>query len=1070
MSANILANDGATQAPTRTTLHTRQRARRSVRPLLAALLIACCVTSLPAASQALDDDNLLLLDFNLERQRLASSVTAYSFGDTAVVSLAEAAAALEFPISVDPERGTASGWFIRPDRLFALNLDGRYVEIEGQRQPISGGEVLLYDNAIFVTLETFSRWFPVDLALDIGRLAVNVSSRERLPVEARAARRQGGRSFDSVGPATLPPIDTPYRFLGPHAADVGIGYSIRRHRSSGRANTGLSYSTLLAGDVAFMDSRIYLAGSKDDALSHARASLSRSDLRLPAGLRYIEVGDIVPSTLPGLGHAGVERGLLIQGGGSVIGRDDLIDGDLINISGDALEGWDVELFQNGMRVGFQSVGADGRYDFRDIEPTGGENVFELVFHGPSGEERRETVVRNSGLGPDQPGSIRYQFSVSEKGRQLYEGDELLDQGVGDRGETRMAAGAELRVLPRLAVRGGWNSLVVDGERLNYYSVGARTGIRDLTLSVDALRDPLDGTRWNGAIQLPASANLLGFDARVSHTHYAQGIRVDDGYETRLRSRTGLTLSRAFGATASRFGVFHNRELERNSTTASAGFTHRVSRFSQFGNTLNYHRYGTARDGSRESDRADGNFFFSTRANPLNVRGGVYYTLRPKSEVRQYFIDSTLRVAEDMTMSFGVIHTPGNEIVRRFTRYSSGLNWALPQVTLSPRLTYDSDGHYSGFVYASFSLAPRPDGGGVLISRRSLATEGAVAARVFIDNDGSGTFTEGDELLPNVTVRAPQASRNAETGSDGVALLTGMASARPTDVRLEAETLPGANLVPAHAGNSVRPRPTAVTMIDFPVVPTGDIEGTVVQIAFGSRSPLAGATVELRDARGELATTQVSAHDGYFTFIEVPYGSYTVTLSGARGERLRQPANVTVARDRPSVSGVELVVEGAEPPQPGQTPGSIVPVPAGSAVPATIVPAASAQVASASAASNRETSAAASSPSSAIATTGASSAARAAAERARPASTNGRPQPGSDGRLVQLGAFSDPARAQIQRDAIVARGVLDAGHVSVVAPESGNGVHRILASPNGGSARALCESLSARGVSCFTVAN
>jgi len=495
--------------------------------------------SVPVQAATLEEDDLLLLDFVMERQRLATSVTGYTLGDTAVVSLAEAGAALEFPIIVDPVAGTASGSFIRPERTFTLNVEGSYVEIEGRRVPFSRDEVFVHQGAIFVTVAALSRWFPVDLRFQPSTLSVEVVPRETLPVQERQARR-GAQQISSVGPAILPRIETPYRLLGRHAADIGLGYSIRRPVEGGKATTGLNYSALLSGDLAYMDSRIYLGGNHDDALAQARMSLSRDNLGLPLGLRYVEVGDIVPAIVPGVSYSGVERGLLIQGGGSAIGRDDLIDSDIINISGDALEGWDVELFQNGMRVGFQTVSTDGRYNFTDLEPLSGENQFELMFYGPAGERRSETVTRYSGLGPDQPGSVRYQFSASQKGEQLYEGDTPLNPDMSDRGSTRLAAGMEVRLLPRLSLSGSWNNLTVDGEQLNYYRVGATTAWRDITLSAGATHDPLEGTRWDGAIALPAQARFWGFDTRFSHTQYAQTVLADDGSTLNLSSRTGIS--------------------------------------------------------------------------------------------------------------------------------------------------------------------------------------------------------------------------------------------------------------------------------------------------------------------------------------------------------------------------------------------------------------------------------------------------------------------------------------------------------------------------------------------------
>ena len=1004
---------------------------------LGLVLLLSLTGNIIAHADALNEDDLLLLDFNLERQRLASAVTAYSYGNTAVVSLAEAGAALEFPIIVNPQAGSASGWFIRPERTFKLDINEGFVEIEGKRLPLKPDEALVHNDAIFVTMETFSNWFPTTLSLKRSTLTVEVEARERLPLQERQARRSDAQQIYSMGPAKLPLIESPYKLLGPHAVDIGLGYSIQRPDGAGKGYTGLTYSALASGDVVFMDSHIYLNGSNNEALSQARFSLSRDNLGMPLGLRYVEVGDIVPAIVPGLSYSGVERGVLIQGGGSAIGRDDLIGSEIFNLSGDALEGWDVELFQNGMRVGFQTVGPDGRYNFTNIEPFAGENKFDLNFYGPAGERRTETIMRYSGFTPDLPGSVRYQLSVTQKGEQIYEGQNDASLSMSDRGSARIAGSLEMRVLPKLAVRGSWNNLMVDGRRLNYSSLGASTGWRDISLGVGVTHDPLTGTRWDGSIALPAQKKLAGFDARFSHTQYAQTVLNDDPlelekYELQLSSRTGITLSGPIGDMKTQFSLFHNREPERSSNQVLAGFTASSGRIN-FGNTFNYYQFSRDASNVRAPDRLDGSLFFSSQIHPLSLRGGMTYSLKPEAEASQYFLDSNLAIAKDMSVNFGLNYSPLSDV----TRYTSGLNWQLPQVTLSPRVNYDSNGQYSGFVYAAFSLAPRPDRGGLLVRGRSLATSGTVAARVFLDNDNNQTVSAGDEPLQDVSVRALQAYRTAKTDAKGLAYLTDISGQRPTDVVLDVKTLPSPQMISTHAGNSVQPRPTAIKVIDFPVIPTGEIDGHVYRMRMGKRGPLPGAMVELRKPDGKVAAFKISSQDGLFVFEGVPYGTYSLGLAGKSGSG-EKPLHLTLKHRQSEFLNVEIVlpevldaIKGAASSLPPAQPVvSLPPVPV---TPVLIPP----KVEPVAEKSTEETLA------SAV----------------------------GDGRLVQIAAFADIDGAQAYRLKLQAMDILRDARIDVVSVDLGrHGLfHRVVAKPGAANADALCMALKARGIDCLTIA-
>ncbi len=1012
------------------------------------LLWFTLIPAFSATAASLKEDDLLLLDFVLEQQRLARSVTGYTLGDSAVVSLAETGAALEFPIVVDAAAGTARGSFIRAERTFALDLNAGFVEIEGKRLPITADEAFRFQDGIFIPVKTLSRWFPVDLNFQPETLTVDIQPRERLPIQEREARRRAAQQSVSIGPATLPLIETPYRLLGRPVADIGLGYTINRNINSGSPSAGLNYSALVAGDLAYMDAHLYLSGDNNDPLSQARMSLSRDKLGLPLGLRYVEVGDIVPAIVPGLSYTGVERGILIQGGGSVSGRDDLIGSDVMNLSGEALEGWDVELFQNGMRIGFQTVGVDGRYNFMNIDPLAGKNVFDLVFYGPAGERRTETLIRYGGLEPDMPGSVRYQLSASQKGQQLYNLDGNTTTNLSDIGSSRLAGSMNVRVLPNLSVRGSWNNLMLDGQRLNYYSLGTRTTIRDITFSADATLDPIHGTRWDASMQLPAKTRIWGFDTRFSHTQYVNSTLTEAGNEANLSSRTGVSLTGPIGKTTSQFSLFHNRTPTVNSNTAAAGFTARINKVA-FGNTLNYSRYDANANGVRSPDTLTGNAFLNAQANPLSLRAGISYALKPEAEARQYFIDSNLTVAKDMSMNFALSHTPLDGI----TRYITGLNWQLPQVTLSPRLTYYSDGRYDGFLYAAFSLAPRPDrAGGVLVSGPSLASAATVAARVFLDQDGSSTYTPGDELLPDVTVRAPQVFRAQTTNAEGMALLTGLSSTRATDVVVDPQTLPSPQMTSTHPGNSVRPRPTALTLVDFPVIATGEIYGHVYAMRLGQQVPLAGALVELRASDGKVVGFKTSEHDGYFEFTELPYADYVLNLAGDQRTKANQP-KVVINRERNVHADIDLVIAGkpAVPPPVAapvaeQAPPAPLPPPAiiPEQKPAPLPPAV---------------------PATAPAPAPVTEPAKLAAVPAAAAL----PKP-LDDRLVQLGAFANSEKAQAYRQKLLLSGSLKEGQVEIVTVDLGahGRFHRVVATPAGTTAETLCSSLKTTGVSCFTI--
>ncbi len=874
-------------------------------------LLLLCLTPLSARAEVFNEYDLLLLDFTLERQRLAQVVTAYSHNDSIFVSLSEASAALEFSIVVDAASGRAHGWFLDKRRRFELDIKAATVTIEGNSQPLSPADAIVYEQAIYVPIDLFSRWFPVELTPHLMTMSVEVSPQELLPVQLRAQRRKMSGQRFVLAPPSLPEVEQPYRLLGSHSADLFLGYHIRRETDEqgdiSAPQTSLTHSTLVRGDLAYMTSAIYLGGNDVEPLSYARMTLSRRAPDTPRGVTLIELGDITPELVRGALQNSIERGFMVAG--STAKGADLysLDGNRTYISGDVLEGWEVELLHNGVRIDYQVIGAEGRYDFQNLDLYNGLNTFELIFYGPAGEQRSEIITRYGGANSIRKGALNYRFSTSQKGRTLYESpaDIITIGALTDRGSLRYSGRLEYGLFSNLSVSTAWNSVVEDGNRLDYYSVGFRAGFRNISISLDATNDPLGGTIVDGVINLPATLRLWGFNTRFQHTQYANSvIAQDETYETQISSRSSVILTGSFGKISSRLAAAYN-DLEGRSTTIYSADVSRSTATFRLGNTLSYQVVDSAPQLGR-SDLFEGNVYFNSMLDPLTLRGNVNYQLQPDSKPQQYQLNADLRVASDMGMKFDLEYTPNNEL----TRYTASLSWRLDFVTLTPRLTYDSEGRYSGFVFASFSLAPKPDRRGVLVKSQLMANTGAVASRVFFDYDNDGKFSETDKPLEDVSIYAPQLFRHVETDEQGVAYLTGLRLNKTTDIELDQNSLPGLSMYSPFAGNSVRPRPGSWALIDFPVVATAEIDGILYQQHGESRRPLPGMMVELRSETGELVDFKVSGYDGFFLFDVVPFGRYRVTVSQENRARLIEPATLLSMDKTNLLQSIELVISAA----------------------------------------------------------------------------------------------------------------------------------------------------------------
>lgn len=199
----------------------------------------------------------------------------------------------------------------------------------------------------------------------------------------------------------------------------------------------------------------------------------------------------------------------------------------------------------------------------------------------------------------------------------------------------------------------------------------------------------------------------------------------------------------------------------------------------------------------------------------------------------------------------------------------------------------------------------------MTSEKSADT-GRVSARVFYDRNNNAVFDQGDQPVEGAKVEAPQAFKQAQTNEDGVALLTGLKKYTPTDVVVDKNSLEDPFWEPSQTGNSIVPRPGHAELVDIPVIATSEIEG-VVRLAKkdGDKAPLPNTRLQLVDENGDVADETRSEYDGFYLFMKVPPGRYSVRVHPDDGPRFTTQAEglgeILIGSEGDVVSGRDLVL-------------------------------------------------------------------------------------------------------------------------------------------------------------------
>ena len=170
---------------------------------------------------------------------------------------------------------------------------------------------------------------------------------------------------------------------------------------------------------------------------------------------------------------------------------------------------------------------------------------------------------------------------------------------------------------------------------------------------------------------------------------------------------------------------------------------------------------------------------------------------------------------------------------------------------------------------------------------------------------------GEKPLEGVGFFATRASSEVTTGPDGARLITGSRSL-PVDFAVSGATLEDPMAVSEKPGVRFVPRPGHVTPVDFPVLVSGEITGTVRVAREGESREVSGVVVQLVAESGQVVAETRSAYDGFYDMTKIVPGRYTVRASPTQLERLKlkgpAPRPVVVEASGTILDGVDLRLE------------------------------------------------------------------------------------------------------------------------------------------------------------------
>ena len=850
---------------------------------LAALLLLPLFAS---AAKPDDGASMLLLEVRLKRHVLAESVTAWQYPDDVRLPLGELARLLTLAVKAAPGEGRASGYLLSEQRTFSLDAARGEVHIDGRTEHVDPAELRIESDDIYVPSRLLARWLPVDLKIDMSSLAIEVTPREQLPLEAGLDRRQRGARAGGPTPYVdpgYPRLASPYAMASVPFIDQTIAADLARSPTGRRADG--SYTAYLTADLLGMQAALFASrGLRNDAGGTLRLTVGRRDpdggLLGPLGARTALAGSVA---VPGIDN--VSRTSAIGNGAAVSNRplDQPTRFDRHTLQGDLPPGWDVELYYNEALVGYQQARADGKYSFDDLPLAYGNNDFRLMFHGPLGQvrvERRSFLLEQSAVAP---GALYYDIAAHRDSDGVNRALARFDWGVAS---YLSASGAVTRIGERQYLQAGlhsyWRSFILsadaaradDGGRLGQLTLKTRLGNMALSASRAVLDDftsetfPGDAGQVHARDELRADGALLPMlpaSLLARRESLVSGVRNLDAQGRVSWIRNGMALT----------------------------------------NSLRWQSLAGART-------ADGAIRLSRRVAGMGISGQVDFGVLPRRVLSAIAIAADRNLADGYLANLGVTRS----FVDRTVRVTAGINKSLGSYGLGVTAFWSSR-HEMGVGARLFvALGREPRQSRWLAGAQPMAGSGTASVRVFLDKNQNGVMDAGDEAIKGAGFTVNGGNHLARTDAAGFAWLDRLPPNVNVDIGFDPSTLDDPQWVARVKGVRVVPRPGKVAAIDFAVSVSGDVDGTTWLLEKGAKRGIGELQVELVDAAGSVAAAVKSNADGSYVIPYVLPGRYQLRIAPAQLERLRlaesgAPA-VTIGPDGNSLNGRDIVVSAAPP--------------------------------------------------------------------------------------------------------------------------------------------------------------
>ena len=759
------------------------------------------------------------------------------------------------------------------NKSITLDRNGSSLKVRRKNTTSAEYPVIRWSGEAYVSATALKSLFGLKVDLSKQNPVLMVSSERPLPIDIRRMREQRWTNLQDNGPtreSDFLSVERPYVLWG----DPRGNFQARGTQSTSRAT--LSVGAELAFEAGFLTNDMFLSGTKANGLNALRWASGRRDAKGQVfgldSVYEIRFGDITSLALPISARSASGRGIYFST--APLNRSSLFD--VTEIRGNALPGWDVELYRNGQLLDFLSVGSDGRYQFTDIPLTLGTNSIKVLLYGPQGQIEERVLQQNFNAGQLPPGDWQLSGSVLQIGENMISIDKQrssggwqlamrADYGLSRRLTTGVFVNHNHQPATQLDQSNNTLQKLTKINSLTDIGILFRPSIGLLTTEWSGVYQSTDGYAFRGA----GGFSVLGFNNSFRVDYFSDAFIFDQRRprsRQSLQNKIDLRTRRSLGRWGS-LSLNFRYSVSRNGSSAEAvGSSYRHSVFgANFSHSLRLQKLETVTNSQYQflASKRWGEWVgrFELQANGRSIDTLTANAIR---------LNTNYRWNNNRNISFTASQSlRSNQSLRFKVELSQRLRFA----TLGASASYSRTGFWGIGFSVSFGLGSagkQP----IMFLPQGSQRQGAIQANIFRDVTGDGELSSRDRPIRAASVRVNGASTPVRSNEEGTLSVFGLPVDQPVDIELDVDSLPDPFLATNKSRLRVYPRPGFTHEIDIPLQDAAFIYGNV----FVNSQSAAGIRVIAENVETGARESTISLSDGYYSIERLAPGKWEIFVA------------------------------------------------------------------------------------------------------------------------------------------------------------------------------------------------